>query len=240
VPWPFIRLAGEQASKGTNRVDQKKQAISYLHYLLLARPDLYVAQGLLTSHTGVVFLFGVGGNGIREFDVKWDDKDLYKLLYAFIYRLYDPGEFADRSYIETEFDEEFTAKYTININYRGVTKACGFYPIYARNPFATRTHVLSNPKFEVEGNHLTVLKDQLCRVGRRFDELSILKKVHEQGRVPGVVKAEYGEDVTTPQSVKVRGRCKRRLGLSESGSHFTSIPTPRKMLETLFDLLEGI
>jgi hypothetical protein len=84
VPWPFIRLAGEQASEGTNRVDQKTQAISYLHYLLLAIPDLYVAQGLLTSDTGVMFLFGVGGSGIREFDVKWKDQDLHKLLYAFI------------------------------------------------------------------------------------------------------------------------------------------------------------
>ena len=40
VPWPFVRLAGEVASKGKSSEEQKEQAISYLHYLFLARPDL--------------------------------------------------------------------------------------------------------------------------------------------------------------------------------------------------------
>ena len=43
VPWPFVRLAGEVASAGKTSHTQKEQAISYLHYLLLARPDLKVA-----------------------------------------------------------------------------------------------------------------------------------------------------------------------------------------------------
>lgn len=96
--WPCIRLAGEQASKGKSRAQQKKQAITYLHYLLLARPDLYVAQGLLTSIKGIMFLFGIGGNGIRQFSATWDD-NLYKLMYAFIYRLYEPGHFKDPTYV---------------------------------------------------------------------------------------------------------------------------------------------
>jgi len=238
VPWPFIQLAGETASAGKSYGDQKIQAISYLHYLLLARPDLYVAQGLLSSSDKVLFLFGIGGEGIREFDVEWKDRDFYKLLYVFIYRLYEPGNFADSSYIKTEFDEETTARYTINITYRGTKECRGFYSIYARNPFATRTHVLSNPNFEVEGNDLTVLKDQFCRVKRRFEELTILNEyVHKPERVPGVVVATYGEQIRSPLSEE---RCKYRLGLGENGSPFMSIPTLSKVLETLFDVLEGI
>jgi hypothetical protein len=122
VHWPFIRLAGKTASARKSHDDQKRQAISYLHYLLLARPDLYVTQGLLTTNAGVTFLFGIGGAGIREFKAKWAHKDLYKLLYAFIYRLYEPGDFADPTYIKTEFDEEFTAKYTIKITSPGRTQ----------------------------------------------------------------------------------------------------------------------
>ena len=124
----------------------------------MARPDLYVAQGLLLSSLllQVTFLFGIGGEGIRQFDVKWDDQDLNKLLYAFIYRLCEPGHFADPSYIKTEFDKETTARYTIKITYPGGTKECpGFYFIYARNPFATRTHVFSNLNFKFEDNDLT-------------------------------------------------------------------------------------
>ncbi|KAI0270149.1 hypothetical protein BGY98DRAFT_1133166, partial [Russula aff. rugulosa BPL654] len=240
VHWPFICLAGESASKGETHDDQMQHAFSYLHYLLLARPDLYVAQGLLLSsktQQQVTFLFGIGGEGIRRFDVKWNDRDLNKLLYAFIYRLYEPGDFADPSYIKTEFDKDTTARYTIKITYPGGTKVCpGFYSIYARNPFATRTHVLSNPNCKVKGDDLTILKDQLCRVKRRFEEITILNEyVHNPERVPGVVVAVYGEKIEHPQSEE---RCKQRLGLRESGSHFTSIPTLYKVLETLFDVLE--
>ena len=238
VPWPFIRLAGETASTGKTHDEQRVQAISYLHYLLLARPDLYVAQGLLSSDKRVTFLFGIGGEGIRQFDVERKDKDFNKLLYAFISRLYDPGNFADPSYVKTEFDDKTTATYTINIIDRGGTRECpGFYSIYARNPFATRTHVLSNPNFH-GGNDFTVLKDQLCRDGRRFAELEILDKyVHKPERVPGVVVAAYGEKIRHPLSEE---RIKHRLGLGESGSPFMSIPTLSKVLETLFDVLEGI
>ena len=239
VPLPFIRLAGETASAGMSHSAQMEQAISYLHYLLLARPDLYVAQGLLSYDTGVTFLFGIGGEGIREFDVKWRDPDFNKLLYAFIYRLYEPGNFADSSYMKTEFSDESTARYTINIIDQGGTKECpGFYSIYARNPFAARTHVLSNPNFKVHGNNLTVLKDQVCRRGRRFTELKILNKyVHKPEGVPGVVVATYGEEIRQPLS---KERRKHRLGLGESGSPFMSVPTLSKVLETLFDVLEGI
>jgi hypothetical protein len=245
VPWPFIRLAGETASVGKTHKEQDEQAYSYLHYLLLARPDLYVAQGLLSSPSSnkVKFLFGIGGEGIREFNVKRKDPEFNNLLYAFIYRLYEPGHFADSLYIKTEIDKETTARYTINIDYQGRPKECpGFYSIYARNPFATRTHVLSNPKFEVEGNNLTVLKDQFCRVGRHFEELKILvEHVHYPERVPGVVVATCGERILLPRfGQRPVERCKHRLGLGESGSPFTSIPTLSKVLETLFDVLEGI
>ena len=95
VPWPFILLAGETASAVKSRDGQpeKGQTASCLDYLLLARPDLYVVQGLLTSNAAITFLFGIGGVGIWEFQVKWAHKDLYKFLYAFIYRLYEPGDF---------------------------------------------------------------------------------------------------------------------------------------------------
>jgi hypothetical protein len=56
-------------------------------------------------------------------------------------------------------------------------------------------------------------------------------------RVPGVVEAVDSEIIGAPLSP---GRVKHRLGLRQTGSPFTSIPTAKKVLETLFDLLEGI
>ncbi len=234
--WALMRLAGEKASRGKSFDTQKKNAATYLHYLLLARPDFLVAQGLLTIGDGVMFLVGTGGVGIQQLIVTWEDENLYRFLYAFIYRLYDPSDFADPSYTRTEFNEETSeVTYTVRI---GTEDHPGFRLIHARNPFTTRTHVLSNPSGELVGpeRRLTVLKEQLRSTGRRFDEGTILTKIHKQRRVPGVVEAVEIEVIEAPLSPKKE---KHRLGLRQMGSPFRSIPTAKKMLETLFDLLEG-
>ena len=152
--WSCAQLAGERASKGKTREKQEHNAISYLHYLLLARPDLYITQGLLINETKIKFLLGVGGCCVRQLDVPWNDKGLYRLLYAFIYPLYDPGDFADKSYARTKVDLlEQTVEYTVKIRIpltdgsTGTLDCTGFCVISARNPFTTRTHVLSNPSF---------------------------------------------------------------------------------------------
>ena len=129
--WALIRLMGEKASKGKTRETQRRNAATYLYYLLLSRPNFLVAQGLLTTRGSVMFLVGISGVGIWQLEVNWDNKDLHKLIYAFIYRLYDPSHFADPSYARTKFNQETSeASYTIDfLSYR----FSGFHPIHARN-----------------------------------------------------------------------------------------------------------
>ncbi|KIO25467.1 hypothetical protein M407DRAFT_25171 [Tulasnella calospora MUT 4182] len=250
VLWPYIHLTGEHASKGKTREDQKRQAISYLHYLLLARPDLYVAQGMLTSRTGIIFLVGIGGHGIRSFAVRWSCKELTKLMYAFIFCLYRPGKFADPSY-EIGHVRDNQVTYTIKIpaipgvdgvaTGQQVVLCRDFLPIYAASPFATRTHVFSNPNSEVtiSNKRLTVLKDQLCRVGTRFHEHDILKRVHTQEeKVPGVVEAVYNAVIELPLVGEPVRREKHRLGMGQYGDPFMTIPNVKAMLEVVFDILE--
>lgn len=246
--WPCIRLAGEVASAGKSKEDQMNQAISYLHYLLLARPDLHVAQGLLVSKTRITFLFGIGGSGIHRLSINWTDPKLYKLIFSFFYRLYDPGHFRDASYVEMvpHFQKNFV-EYTIRISISteddGVKDLdCpGFSLIHSTSPFGTRTHILSNPLSDVRfnGKVLTVVKDQLSRPDSRFDEYTILTgHVHSPEKVPGVVEAVCHQLVEIPESLGV-SRVKHRIGLRQSGSPITSIPTLRGMLEVVFDVLEG-
>ena len=239
--WPCIRLVGEDASSGKSKRSETMKTISNLHYLLLARPDLHVGQGLIISKMTITFLVGIGGRGIRRFSVAWTDTQLYKLMYAFVYRLYDSGHFADPSYVAMVPDlKKNVVTYTIRLS-EGNLVCSGFSPIYATNPFGSRTHVLSNPHSDVkvDGKVFTVLKDQLCERDRRFDEYGILTmNVHSPEKVPGVVEAVYHELVEIPVSLRV-SRVKHRIGLQQLGSPIGSIPTIRGMLEVVFDVLEG-
>jgi hypothetical protein len=90
-------------SLGKTKEEQKKQAVSYLRYLLLARPDLQVAQGMLIDQKQVLFLLGIEGVGIRSVSVTWKSSNLPKLMYAFIYRL-KPAHFTDPSYVSVKPD----------------------------------------------------------------------------------------------------------------------------------------
>ena len=244
--WPCIRLVGEEPSKRQSTKQQRKQAMSYLHCLLLARPDLHVAQGLLTTKKRIMFLFGIGGHGIRSFSVHWDDDDVYKLMYAFVYRLYDPGHFGDPSYLSMVPNlHENLVTYTIRITVDDQDKksnsidCSGFSPIYASRPFGSRTHILSNPRSEIKvgGKVMRVIKDQLCQPGTRFDEHNILTHIHSPAKVPGVVEAVYHESIDIPPLLGVSGE-KCRMGLRQLGSPITSVCL-KGMLEMVFDVLEG-
>jgi hypothetical protein len=246
--WPLIQLAGEKASAGKTLNTQHGQAASYIHYLLLARPDLYVTQGWFTNAKGITFLFGIGGVGLREFTVSWSDENLRELMHAFIYRLYEPGPFADPTYT-IKNDAEDGPTYTVHIGGVGGDTAQelrGFTSLYACSPFETRTHVLWQPKEPgvlVNGKRFTVLKDQWCRSGTRFAEHEILSHIHKERKVPGVVEMVYHEVIEIPSSLgelsKPKFREKHRIGLQETGQPLTTIPILQKVLEVIFDVLEG-
>ncbi|SRR5258707_15418660 len=84
----------------------------------------------------------------------------YKLMYTFVHCLYDPGHFADPSYIAMVPDlQTKVVIYAIRIS-EGGSSLSRFLPHTRPNPFASRTHAL----FEftkVDGKVFTVLKDQL-------------------------------------------------------------------------------
>jgi hypothetical protein len=183
-----------------------------------------------------MFLVGTGSVSTQQLDVDWKDKDLYKFIYAFIYRLYDPSHFLDPSHMRTGFNREtFEATYTVRFKDKEYPN---FHTIHATNPFTACTHVFSNLSLtQGDDGPPLVIKEQLCRTGSRFDEFTILTNIHQLITVPGVVEAIWGETIEATLSSK---RKKHHLGLWQRGMPFTSIPMARKMLETLFDLLEGI
>ena len=190
-----------------------------------------------------MFLLGIGGKGIRRFSAAWTHPKLYKLMYSFVFRLYDPGDLMDRSNVDMAplVDRvTYTIRIPLGAGVDGVEtelECVAFSPIYTTNPFGTRTHILSNPHSDIMINDrvLTVFKDQLCRPDPRFDKYTIL--VHGQERLPGMVEAVYHKLIDMPERFDVAR--KHRIGLRQSGNPITSVPTLKGMLEIVFDVLEG-
>jgi hypothetical protein len=209
---------------------------TYLYYLLLARPNFLITQGLLTTNSKVIFLVRIGGRGIQQLKVKWGNKNLHKVIYASIYHLYNLSHFADPLYMRTGFNKETSeATYTVKFSKEDYPSLC---TIYARNPFTTHTHVLFNLSLtQGDDRPPMVLKEQLCQTRQCFNELEILTKIYQPMNVPGVVEAIDSECIVAPLSPKREKHC---LGLWQTASPFTSICMAKKMLEMLFNLLEGI
>jgi hypothetical protein len=169
-------------------------------------------------------------------------------MYAFVFRLYDPGDFMDHSYVimdPLDGRVTYTIRISLEIEVDGVKtekelECPGFVPIHATNPFGTRTHILSNPHstIRIGDRVLTVFKDQFCRPDPRFDEYGVLTHIHGPETMPGVVEAVYHKLIEIPERFNV-SRQKHRIGLRQLGSPITSVPNLKGMLEIVFDVLEG-
>ncbi|PPQ85292.1 hypothetical protein CVT25_010065 [Psilocybe cyanescens] len=240
--WPQIQLTGEIISKGRNIDAQRRQAALHLYYMILARPDLYVSHGLLLDDSKVTFFAGITGHGIFDISLKFDDEHLRPLLYALIDHIYSPGKFKDNRYISITFNPQWQeCEYTLSLQTSpGPPLHCDkFKAIYARNPFETTTYVFTTSEpIMINNRPMRVVKDQYCRA-TRFDEPEILKHIHKERGIPGVVELLHDEEWETPISpMHSNHRVKRRLGLSQHGSDFMSVKTVKAMLEAAYDMLE--
>ncbi|KAJ2919048.1 hypothetical protein MD484_g1312, partial [Candolleomyces efflorescens] len=112
---------------------------------------------------------------------------------------------------------------------------------YASLSFGTRTHVFvyagPEPAPKVDGRTLRVIKNQLVQDNARFDEIDILRAVHQPTSAPGVVRLTCYE---ISQNLHPFVRRKQvRSGLEQRGIPFMSIKTTREMLMAAYDALEA-
>ncbi|PPQ82395.1 hypothetical protein CVT25_008356 [Psilocybe cyanescens] len=239
--WPLIQLTGEitTSEEESTNTQRKSHVATYLHYMILARPDLYVAHGLLVDDSTVTFFAGITGQGIIDIQLDFDNERLPSLLYALIDHIYNPGKFKDNRY-EIKFNLQLQeCEYTLLLETTvpGETRKCPkFRATYADNPFGTTTYIFAaSEPIMINNMPLRIVKDQYCHV-TLFSEPEILKHIHEEDETPGVVKLIYDEEWEIP--VPSNHRVKRRLGFSQQGDPFMSIRTVRAMLEAAYDILE--
>ncbi|KAJ8519769.1 hypothetical protein ONZ45_g3308 [Pleurotus djamor] len=225
--WPWAELVGANAS--ADRVDPFLKAASYVHRWLLARPDRTAALSFITSKRGVTFLVAIEGSATtRALFLPWGSDSITEVVFAFLYRLYRPGNWADSSFTRkvTEHDVTF------DIKVKGTTYE-DFKPLFASNPFVTRTHVL----FNLNNPSVKVITSQLSRKSRRFVEREIYQHIRRDGDVPGIPHVLFffdSVDFFNP------ARTHHIIGLKEYGRPIMMAATLLDTLEILYDVLEVI
>ena len=73
----------------------------------------------------------------------------------------------------------------------------------------------------------------------RFGETELLKHIHQEGPVPGVVNLSYSQLLEAFTKLKGTRPYKIRLGLSSFGFSIIKAENANKLLELAYDLLEG-
>ncbi|KAJ8519768.1 hypothetical protein ONZ45_g3314 [Pleurotus djamor] len=226
MSWTRVELVGEKASTGST--DPLLKTASYVHYWLLSRPDRMVALSFLTAQRGITFLVAPQGTTTTyTLFLPWRSPSITKMVFAFLYRLYDPGEWA-MPRVSRRVDGNDTV---FDVRTDDTTIYLGFKPIFASDPFRTRTHVFANPDHPT----VRVIKSQLSRNSRRFLEREIYNHIHRDGDVPGIPHVHFFFDLPAPPDAL---RTQNIIGLREHGYPIMMAATLRDVLEILYDILE--
>jgi hypothetical protein len=233
IHWSDVEATIEIHSKGTNSTDGPHQAMAYAYFLLQARPDRVAVQGMYVDKGGVT-LFLVSCTEIkRTQQLSLAEPANVQLLYTFVKRLYDPLPFmVDPTVRKRGKDSKGRSFFDIELKIpNSPPTSCKGYRIFDCAP----------SRGLVNGHPALVIKDQYRRGDHRFSEKDVIKHIHSDGKVPGIVRIVHAKQVSrADESVVSSGRReKARICMVDSGTHMMNVRTPKEALMTIYDLLEG-
>jgi hypothetical protein len=234
--WSALEATGELLS-GTDKEDSRNKTAAYTYFLLQARPDMVTVLGIYVDATGFRL---VASNACGAFDtntLKWEERSTRLLLCAWIWRLYEPV--VDRS-ITAKIERDKLPTFDIRVD-GTLYKNCTIQS--AGTAIGRRTIVFACPNLEI------MIKEQYIEKARRFGEGPILKKIHEKGTFPGVVRPgwygvveESGEESSEKELVvkwQEEERKKTRLVLLDKAPSILEAKTVGEVLVAMYDLLES-
>ncbi|KAJ8522828.1 hypothetical protein ONZ45_g657 [Pleurotus djamor] len=262
-PWPCVSLAAEEISSSDSALAQQRHAITYLDLLLLSRPDLRGAFGLLTTHKTATLFFGIGGFCVKHFSFRWGTDHLAKAMSALVYLLYHPGYWQQTSirldryersnafcYYEITFQKPLSCvdepSAQGNVRPDLELQCPNFVHRSAQCTFGSRSHIFvfrppsdaaQPPRFQ--DKPIRVIKSQLVREEEGQYEPDFLRKVHDPD-VPGVVHLTCYtyQSITVPSLADRKTKRHVLLGLEEEGHLFMQIASPQDMLMNAYNYLE--
>jgi hypothetical protein len=232
-------MAMEFHSGGKSYDQRRKQAVTYVLYLLEARPDLVSALGLLVERDSLDFFF-CNADEIKSLSLT--KKENYAPLLRAIISYLNEGQTKNcdstlyRRKGEVVFDVSVpngNASLGASEGASTLFESCSLR--YSHDPFGRRPSVfIYEPKNNVAA--IRVIKDQYIRKSRRWNEKDILTKIHASGTYPAVVRMCFSGEITQGGC---GGRVRVRICLEDYGTDFLSLKTPRDIIYALYDLLEG-
>ena len=251
VHWTGIEATVEVHSSGKTVEGAGIQSASYSIFLLQARPDLLAVQGFCVTKTGIMLSITSSSCVKMTEALNMSDHAHRVLLYAFVNRLYDPGQDMIDPSVKRRWDDtvphpHYVFDITLNPVDRNPVICSGYRTVYARESLGQRAHIFvneANPT-HYNGVPIPVIKDAYCNEHNRFTEDEIINHIHRKGDVPGIVHIVYAE-VVYYQGLSHRvpivqdGRQKTRLCLAEFGIGIMECKTVKDVLIMTYDLLES-
>lgn len=236
-----------EVKSADDRKDGLDQAESYTYFHLHASPNRPGVYCLNANPTFYQVSWADANGPISSPEFSWTDLGP---LAAYLYSLYVPPIdhcMRDLSIYAVDGgskDGRRLRSWTIEV---GGDRYEGCQWILHSPARGRRTNIFQ--KLTEDGG-VVVIKDYYRGLARRFPEEDLLKKIHKDGTVPGVVRIlgecqpvswEHGKIVTAPRdpASRVEQREKIRIALGSVGTKLTECTSLMKVLKTFFDLNEG-
>ena len=238
---PYHRVEGIVEAKPKHKGGGRAQAASYAYRHQQARPDHPMVYCLVIKPEGYQVILSSPNGIVASPMTPWLDD---RLLVAYIYSHYYPPR--DHFLVDETITwspgprPEDVPFWSIRFVGRDYTR--GTF-LFIGEPWGRRTTVLL--EFDKNGNAI-VIKETYRHFKRRFKEEDILRHIHGDGDVPGVVRLFDAERVKTDNKILQCGskgagtlRVKHRLALCDYGDRLSEAKSVNDLLEAIYDALEG-
>ena len=172
-------------------------------------------------------------------------------LASYVGSLYDPPE--GHLLFDTSVTREIRVKeggsqsttWLVKDRHRNIYSGCR--TVFTGTPWGRRTYVWNHTDKQ---GRVVVIKDAFPALERSRIELDLLRYVHRNGILPGVVRLMFGDDQAPFPPLKTiqftdesrsssNDRVKTRLFMGSSGRSIWEARTVRDVLMAIFDVLEG-
>ncbi|KAI1787263.1 hypothetical protein LXA43DRAFT_716444 [Ganoderma leucocontextum] len=239
---PYHRVEAIVEAKAADKYAGLDQAASYAYLFHQARPDHPACYSLIVKPEWYQVIVSEPSGIISSPKYNWGD---LSLLIAYVYSHYVPpsnhtliDETIRWDHDDSGSDRLALPTWSIRCGTRTFSKGT---LLFIGSPWRRRTSVFKVVTVTADKRNLTmVIKDSFRHFRCRFKEEDILRHIHRDGDVPGVVRFEDSEELAIFCGSNEKGdlRTRVRMSLWDSGESLLAARTVNNLLKAVYDALE--